>query len=488
MAFPKNFLWGGAVAGNQYEGGYSAGGRRLSTLDAVTIGGYQKPRMMTYRTKDGEIGQSPIDSSLSGQIPEGATGYIKPDTFYPSHMATDFYHHYKEDIALFAQMGFQCFRMSVSWSRICPKGMYQVNEEGLQFYDHVFDELLKYHIEPVVTIDHFDMPMYLADHYDGWSSREVIDFFVFYAKTVMNRYKDKVKYWMTFNEINVLSSWCQIGIHRNDPQTLYQAHHHIFVASARVVELGRRINPNFKIGMMAAVTPGYPMTCKPEDVMESIRFNRNREFYMDVQVKGYYPAYKLKEFQRMGVKIAMEDNDLDIIGKGTVDFIGFSYYMSTVSTTDPAAEKTEGNQFIAFKNPHLATSDWGWTVDPLGLRIALCQMYDRYHVPLFIVENGLGAADTIEEDGQILDDYRIDYLRNHIKAMKEAVELDGVDLMGYTPWGCIDIVSAGTGEMKKRYGFVYVDRDNEGKGTLERSKKDSFEWYKNLLASNGEEL
>ncbi len=488
MSFSKNFLWGGAVAGNQYEGGYQEGGRGLSTLDAVTGGGYKKPRMITYKRKDGQPGQSPIDSSMTGNIPKGAVGYVKSDTFYPSHMATDFYHHYKEDIALFAEMGFKCFRMSISWSRICPNGMYEVNEEGLKFYDDVFDELLKYQIQPVVTINHFDMPLYLADHYDGWANREVIDFFTFYAETVMKRYKDKVKYWMTFNEINVLSGWCQIGIHSNDPQTLYQAHHHIFVASAKVVEIGHKINPGFKIGMMAAVIPSYPMSCKPEEVLESIHFNRAREFYMDVQVKGYYPSYKLKEFERLGVQIRMEDGDLEQLARGTVDYIGFSYYMSTVSTTDPEAEQTEGNQFMAFKNPYLETSDWGWTVDPTGLRIALCQMYDRYHLPLFIVENGLGAADEIEPDGTICDDYRIGYLKAHIEAMKAAVEYDGVELMGYTPWGCIDIVSAGTGEMKKRYGFIYVERYDDGTGDFSRRKKKSFDWYKKVIASNGEVL
>ena len=488
MAFSKDFLWGGAVAGNQYEGGFQEGGRGLSTLDVLTGGGYRKPRMVTYRTKEGIYGESPVDSSMTGKIPQGAVGCIRPDTFYPSHMATDFYHHYKEDIALFAEMGFNCFRMSVSWSRICPNGMYEINEEGLKFYDQVFDELLQYGIEPVVTINHFEMPLYLADHLDGWSSREVIDYFVFYARTVLERYKDKVKYWMTFNEINVLSGWCQLGIHKNDPQTLYQAHHHIFVASAKVVELGHEINPDFKIGMMAAVIPSYPMTCRPEDVMEAVRFNRAREFYMDVQVKGYYPSYKLKEFEREHVRIHMEPGDLEIIQKGTVDFIGFSYYMSTVSTTDPDAEQTEGNQFMAFKNPYLKTSDWGWTVDPLGLRIVLSQIYDRYHVPLFIVENGLGANDEIETDGSVIDDYRIAYLRDHITAVKQAVELDGVEVMGYTPWGCIDIVSAGTGEMKKRYGFIYVERYDDGTGDFSRRKKRSFDWYRKVIASNGEDL
>ncbi|WP_028044109.1 glycoside hydrolase family 1 protein [Candidatus Stoquefichus massiliensis] len=485
MSFRKDFLWGGATAASQHEGGFNKGGRGLSTFDTVTGGGYQIPRFITYITKDGEYGEAPIDSTMTGKIPLHAKGYINKDLFYPSHQATDFYHHFKEDIALMAEMGFKCFRMSMSWSRICPNGMYDINEEGLQFYDDIFDECLKYGIEPVVTLNHFDMPLYLADHYDGWLSREVIDSFVFYAKTVFTRYKDKVKYWMTFNEINVLSGWCQIGIHDNCPQNLYQAHHHIFIASAKAVMIGHEINPHNQIGMMVSYTPSYPMTCLPEDVMEAIEFNRQKHFYMDVQVKGYYPDYQLKLFERKNIHIHMEENDLKIIEKGTVDFIGLSYYMSTVSSTDPNAEKTEGNQFIAYKNPYLKTSDWGWTVDPLGLRIALNEIYDRYHKPLFIVENGLGAADTMKDDGTIDDDYRIEYLKNHINAMKDAVELDGVNLMGYTPWGCIDIVSAGTGEMKKRYGFVYVERYDDGTGDFSRRKKKSFDWYKKIIETNG---
>lgn len=488
MAFKNDFLWGGATAANQHEGGYNLGGRGLSTFDVVTGGGYKIPRKVTYQRADGSVGEALLDSTMTGFVPENTKGHILDNTFYPSHAATDFYHHYKEDIALMAEMGFKCFRMSISWSRICPQGMYEINEEGLQFYDLIFDELLKYGIEPIVTINHFDMPLYLADHYDGWSSREVIDFFVFYAKTVFLRYKEKVKYWMTFNEINVLSGWCQIGVHNNNNQNLYQAHHHIFVASGRAVIEGHKINPNNKIGMMVSYTLSYPMTCRPEDVMEAIEFNRQKTFYMDVQVKGYYPEYKLKEFEREGISIQMEKDDLDIIFQGTVDYIGFSYYMSTVSSTDPNAEKTEGNQFIACKNPYLETSNWGWTVDPLGLRIALNQIYDRYHIPMFIVENGLGAPDEINEDGSIDDTYRITYLKNHVQAMKEAVELDGVDLMGYTPWGCIDIVSAGTGEMKKRYGFVYVERKDDGTGDFSRRKKQSFYWYQQVIKTNGETL
>ncbi|MGY3777127.1 glycoside hydrolase family 1 protein [Isobaculum melis] len=485
MTFPKDFLWGGATAANQYEGGYLSGGKGPSTLDAITGGSHTKPRMITYKTKDGKI----ETCGRGDALPEGAVGYIDPETYYPSHVATDFYHHYKEDIALFAEMGFKCFRLSIAWSRICPKGTKEVNEEGLSFYDNVFDELLSHGIEPIVTINHFDIPMYLADELDGWSSRETIDHFLFFCETLFTRYKNKVKYWMTFNEINFLRSWTQIGIHDNSKQSKYQAAHHLFVASGKAVTLGHQINPDFKIGMMVAYIPSYPMSCKPEDVMEALTFNREQEFYMDVQVKGYYPKHKLKEFEREGITIKKEAGDDAIIASGTVDYIGFSYYMSTVSASDPTDVKyVGGNQMPAVKNPYLEESEWGWAVDPLGLRIALCKLEDRYHIPLFVVENGFGAVDKVEADGTIQDDYRIDYFKKHIAAMKDAVELDGVDLIGYTPWGCIDIVSAGTGEMKKRYGFIYVDMDDEGNGTLKRSKKKSFDWYQKVIATNGENL
>ena len=485
MGFSENFLWGGATAANQYEGGYLSGGKGLSTLDAITGGDKDHPRMITFKTKEGEF----KEVTRSESLPEGAVGYVDPDKYYPSHVATDFYHHYKEDIALFAEMGFKCFRLSISWARICPKGTEELNEEGLQFYDDIFDECLKYGIEPVVTINHFDIPMYLADHYDGWSSRKVIDYFVFFCETVFTRYKDKVKYCMTFNEINFLRSWTQIGIHSSEAQSKFQAVHHLFVASAKAVQLGHKINPAFQIGMMISYIPSYPMTSRPEDVLEALQYNRQQEFYIDVQVKGYYPAHKLKEFERAGITIVKEDGDDEIIAAGTVDYIGFSYYMSTASSANPENVKyVGGNQMPAVKNPYLHESEWGWAVDPLGLRISLASLYDRYNVPLFIVENGFGAIDEINADGQIIDDYRIDYFAQHIAAMKEAVELDGVDLIGYTPWGCIDLVSAGTGEMKKRYGFIYVDMDDHGQGTLQRSKKKSFDWYKKVIASNGEDL
>ena len=484
MGFPDNFLWGGATAANQYEGAYLEDGRTPITLDAVTKGAYKVDRKVTYKNTDGSIGSASREDS----IPPDSIGYIDPNQIYPSHCAVDFYHHYKEDIALFKKMGFKTFRLSISWSRVCPNGLNQVNEKGLAFYDDIFEELHKANIEPLVTINHFDMPMYLADHYDGWASRETIDHYLFLCKNLFERYKGKVKYWLTFNEINILRSWTQIGIHDNGPQNRYQAMHHIFVASAKAVQLGHSIDPNNKIGTMNCYIPAYAMTCRPEDVYETIKENRKREFYLDVQCRGYYPNYQLKEFERLGVQIQMEPDDLETIKNGTVDFISFSYYNSTVATIDKNAEKTEGNQLFAYKNPYLKTNDWGWAIDPLGLRISLCRLYERYHMPLFVVENGIGLQDQVQENFVIHDQDRIDYFRKHIQAMKDAIDIDGVELWGYTPWGCIDLISAGTGEMKKRYGFIYVDLDDEGKGSGKRYKKDSFNWYKKVVQTNGEDL
>ena len=484
MSFPKNFLWGGATAANQYEGGYLEGGRGLATSDAIKGGDKDHPRMYTIKTKEGEILEFPREKSL----PEGAAGYIIPGIYYPSHQAVDFYHHYKEDIALFAEMGMNSFRFSMSWSRVIPDGKEKVNEEGLAFYDAVVDECLKYGIEPIVTIAHFDVPMVLADELDGWHSRKLIDYFLHFSEVLFEHFKGRVRYWMTFNEINILRSWMQLGIHSVDPQVRYQAAHHTFVASAKAVLRGHEIDPENKIGMMVAYAPVYPLTCHPADVMKSIEEMRAREFFIDVQVKGYYPEYQMKWFERNGVTIEMEDGDLDLIAKGTVDYIGFSYYMSGTASADPEAAKTAGNMVAAGKNPYLEASRWGWQIDPMGLRISLCQMYERYHVPLMIVENGLGALDVVEEDGSIHDTYRINYMRDHIKAMKDAIELDGVDLWGYQPWGHIDLVSAGTGEMRKRYGFIFVERYDDGTGDFSRKKKDSFYYMQKVYKSNGEDL
>ncbi|MNM71864.1 6-phospho-beta-glucosidase BglA [compost metagenome] len=486
MGFSKEFLWGGATAANQYEGGYYSDGRGLATSDVITEGDLHTPRRITFKLEDGTTSSVPRFESL----PSGSIGYIDKDFYYPSHVATDFYHHYKEDIKLLAEMGFKCFRMSISWTRIFPNGNEaEANEKGLKFYDEVFDECLKYGIEPVVTICHFDIPKYLADKMDGWLDRRVVDYFVTYSETLFKRYKNKVKYWMTFNEINLLNGYTTLGTRNTDEQTRFQAIHHAFIASAKVVKLGHEINPDFKIGMMLAYILSYAETCNPLDVQEDIAGSRDlKYFFSDVQCRGYYPSYKLKEFERKGIVIKKEPGDDEILKEGTVDYLAFSYYNSHVSSSNKDLETTEGNIFRVVKNKYLKESEWGWPIDPVGIRVSLNYLYDRYQLPLFIVENGLGATDVVESDGSINDDYRIKYLKEHIEEMKKAVEIDGVDLMGYTPWGCIDLVSAGTGEMKKRYGFVYVDMDDRGNGTLKRSKKKSFGWYKKVIASNGEDL
>ena|SRR5690625_158126 len=486
MSLPKDFLWGGATAANQYEGGYDQGGRGLATSDIITGGSLNESRKISVKNKEGNI---EYFSSFE-PIPEGYKGYIVPEEYYPSHNATDFYNHWEEDIKLFAEQGYKAYRMSISWSRIFPHGVAdEVNEEGLEFYDQVFDELLKYNIEPVVTLSHFDLPLYLADEKGGWKNRETIDHFVNFSKTVFDRYKDKVKYWMTFNEINFLHGFNTLGIRSEESKDRFQALHHVFLASALSVIEGHKINPDFMIGAMLASAGTYPETSNPEDKMKEIEFNRMfKYFYTDVQCRGYYPRYALKEFERQGFTIDMDENDLDILKEGTVDYIGFSYYNSMVMSTRGDAIEVGGNQFNAVKNPYLEETEWNWPVDPIGFRIVLNELYDRYQLPLFVVENGLGAIDEVNEDGEIIDDYRIEFLANHIEQMMKAIELDGVDVLGYTSWGCIDIISAGTGEMRKRYGYIHVDLDDEGKGTFKRTKKKSFYWYKKVIESNGKDL
>jgi len=471
---PENFLWGGATAANQCEGGYLEGNKGLGTVDVIPAGEHRRAVML------------------------GKMHYndLPKDTYFPSHEAIDMYHHYKEDIELFAEMGFKCYRFSFSWSRIFPTGMEtEPNEEGLKFYEDLIDELLKYNIEPVVTICHFDLPLALEEKYGSWRSREVIDAYLRYCEVIFKRFNGKVKYWMTFNEINMLMHLPFIGAGimfregENEIQVKYQAAHNELVASALATKLAKEINKENQIGCMLAAGQFYPYSCRPEDVFDAMEKDRNNYFFIDVQARGEYPGYAKKFLERNNIKIEMGPEDEKILKENTVDYIAFSYYSSRLTSTDPnAGVKTSGNVISTFKNPHLKASEWGWQIDPLGLRITMNSLYDRYQKPLFIVENGLGAVDIPDENGYVEDDYRIDYLRQHIKCMIDAVEIDGVDLMGYTPWGCIDLVSASTGEMKKRYGFIYVDKDNEGNGTLKRSKKKSFDWYKKVIATNGEEL
>lgn len=484
--FKKDFLWGGATAATQYEGGYNLGGRGLATNDFVTAGSHDQPRQISCLLSNGEK----VLMDREAALPDDAVGCIMEGIYYPSHHATDFYHHYQEDIALFAEMGFKCLRMSISWTRIFPKGGIEgesPNEEGLQFYEDVFMECQKYHIEPLVTIFHFENPAYLANHYNGWASRYTLECYLRYCETIFKRYKKLVKYWIPINEINVLRGYARLGCRQTDATTRYQAMHHLFIANALATKLAHEIIPQSQVGCMLALSGLYPATCKPEDVMGALEFRRRALFFSDVMMRGYYPHYTDSMLKKLGATIHKEENDDDIIAATTSDFLAFSYYRTTVYRNGMPQKTDTGGQ-MGEVNPYLPHSQWGWPIDPIGLRYVLNELYERYQKPLWVVENGLGADDAIEEDGSIQDDYRIDYLKKHIQEMKKAVVEDGIDLMGYTSWGCIDLVSSGTGEMKKRYGFIYVDMDDNGNGSLERKKKKSFDWYKSVIASNGEIL
>ena len=473
MKISDQFLWGGATAANQYEGGYLADGKGLSIADVEMGGNIDHPR---------EIHES-----------------VHPHTYYPSHEGTGFYDHYKEDIALFAEMGFRCFRMSINWTRIFPLGDEEKpNEAGLKFYDQVFDELLKYHIEPVVTISHYETPLHLVQKYGSWRNRKMIDFFMNYCQTIFKRYKDKVKYWMTFNEINNQADVTQHNLIQegavllqegDDAEYLmYLSAHHELVASALAVKAAHEINPDLQVGCMIGMNGVYPASPKPEDVMNALGAMHQKYWYVEVHARGHYPRHILKKFERKGYDFITEE-DKKILAEGKVDYIGFSYYMSFATKYQGRNEKTFDyvpEDFV--RNTYLKASDWGWQIDPLGLRWCLNWFNDRFELPMMIVENGFGAYDKKEADGTVDDQYRIDYLKEHIQAMKDAVEYDGVDLLGYTMWSPIDIVSASTGEYDKRYGFIYVNYNNNHEGDFSRSKKKSFDWYKHVIETNGEEL
>lgn len=462
--FNEGFLWGGAVAANQCEGAYNEDGKGLSIQD-VTPKGFLGP-----------ITEEPTPDNLK-------------------LVAIDMYHRYKEDIKLFAEMGFKVFRTSIAWTRIFPKGdEEQPNEKGLQFYDELFAECLKYGIEPLVTISHYETPLHLAKEYNGWSDRRLIGFYENYVRTIFNRYKDKVKYWLTFNEINSIAHLPLTGgiltpKEKLSKQELFQAMHHELVASALATRIGHEIMPEAKIGCMVLGMPVYPLSPKPEDIIKTMETDRANLLFTDVHVRGKYPSYTKRLFKENNIEIKMEPEDEEIL-KNTVDFISFSYYMSICESAD-VTEKGKGNIMGGIPNPYLEASEWGWQIDPKGLRYLLNVLYDRYEKPLFIVENGLGAVDepVIDSEGNITveDDYRIQYLNDHLVQVAEAIE-DGVEVMGYTTWGCIDVVSASTAELKKRYGFIYVDRKDDGSGTLNRYKKKSFNWYKEVIASNGASL
>ena len=474
MTLKKDFLWGGAVVAHQVEGGWRDGGKGINVSDIMTVGSHASPRKIT-----------PV---------------IDENEFYPNHEAIDFYHRYKEDIALFKEMGFKCFRTSISWARIFPQGdEEQPNEAGLRFYDDLFDELLKNDIQPVITLSHFEMPYGLVTKYGGWRNRQLITFFERFARVCFERYKDKVKYWMTFNEINNQANYqSDISVLTNSgilfqegedkEEIVYQASLYELIASAKAVKIAHDINPDFMVGCMMAMTPIYPYSCSPDDMLKAVGANHKRFWYLDVHARGKIPAYMQSFFKRKGYHLDITEEDIATLKDGCVDYIGFSYYMSFTT-------KGDGNEYLDYNeatdlcdNPYISKTKWGWPIDAKGLRYTLNWLYDRYQLPTFIVENGFGAIDVLEDSNQVHDQYRINYLKEHIEQMKKAIEIDGVDVLGYTVWGCIDCVSFSTGEMKKRYGFIYVDKNNDGSGTLKRYKKDSFEWYKQVIASQGDKL
>lgn len=484
MKVPGTFLWGGATASFQYEGGYQEDGRGLSTHDFETDGSVEHPRCNTYRMPDGTIGEAKSSFFAPDSLPDGAVPCVADGYYYPSHQAVDFYRHWKEDLSLLAEMGSNVFRFSISWSRIFPTGDEdQPNEAGLKFYDNIIEEMIRLGMEPLITIHHDELPVYLAEQYDGWSSRHTIDCYVKYCKVLFERYGKKCRYWLTFNEINAVRGFAACGTHKSDNQTHYNAVHNMFLASAKAVKLGHAIMPGAMFGAMYASSAIYPATCKPEDVFSHMRQRRETYYFIDTMVRGYYPSYAKDIWTRRGVTLHTEPGDTEILADGTLDFISFSYYRSNVISAETKVNVISGDQ-----NPYLESTPWGWPVDPVGLRYVLNEFYDRYQKPLFIVENGLGAIDTVEEDGSIQDDYRINYLRDHLREMMKAINIDGVELLGYTMWAPVDLVSLSTGEMKKRYGFIYVDMDDKGHGTLERKVKKSYSWMKEVIASQGERV
>lgn len=472
FAFPQNFLWGGAIAANQAEGAYTAGGKGLSIADF-----HPYTAEKTYGSLKEDAALKNLTQSL----------VLDPEKYYPKQSGIDFYHTFRSDLKLMKQMGLQCFRTSFNWPRIFPNGdESQPNEEGLLFYDHLIDEMLALHIEPVMTISHYEMPVNLVTKYGGWANRKLVDFYSRFCEVLFERYYTKVKYWITFNQINLIS-FNSVGLLRdrneNYLQSTYQAIHHQLVAQALAKKIALQYNSNLMIGTMLSDKIAYPATCKPEDELFSLRKNQMQYFFSDVSMRGHYPGYAFRYFSENGIQVEFASGDEDVLQTYPMDYLSFSYYYTKLNDSskdsfDPTDKST---------NPYLKASDWGWEIDPIGLRIALNNYYDRYECPLFITENGFGARDVVEVDGKIHDSYRISYINDHLVQISEAIQ-DGVEVLGYCLWTPIDIVSCGTAEMSKRYGLIYVDLDDEGRGSGKRSLKDSYFWYKGVIDTNGESL
>ncbi|MEI5989630.1 hypothetical protein A5881_001123 [Enterococcus termitis] len=472
VGFPKDFLWGGAIAANQAEGGFGLGGKGLSLADVHL---YDPKQDIQAASLDSDLTLAQVEQRINDQ-----------DGYYPKRVGIDFYHTYPADLALLKEMGFQTFRTSIDWSRIFPHGdELEPNEEGLAFYDRLIDSIIANGMEPIITMLHYETPLYLTTKYGGWQNRKLVDFFVRYGKILLERYQGKVKYWIVINQINLVQfeSFNSTGICKDQTdhfeQAKFQAIHHQFVASAKIVELAKQIDPDTKVGTMVADCTAYPYSCDPDDVLLALKRNRMQYFYTDVQLRGSYPQYALNYFSDQKITIKKEAEDDALLSRATMQFLALSYYYSqTVSAKQDTMDPT-----TTTKNPHLKANPWGWAVDPQGFYNSLSQYYDRYQVPLMVAENGFGMYDQVEH-GRIHDEYRIDYLREHILQMQQALQ-DGAEIFAYCAWGPIDIISCSSAEMEKRYGFIYVDQDNAGNGSKQRLKKDSFWWYQKVIESNG---
>ncbi|MGG0824448.1 family 1 glycosylhydrolase [Paenibacillus turicensis] len=471
--FPKDFMWGGAIAANQAEGAYNLGGKGLSVAD-----------INEYTDK------IPLDKKYNMEL---TTDYIKDamnkeDGVFPKRWGIDFYHTYSEDLKMLSELGLKTFRTSINWTRIFPKGdELEPNEEGLKFYDQLIDEIIANGMEPMITISHYEMPLHLTLAYKGWYSREMIEFFVRFSKVILDRYHTKVNKWIIINQINLIvhESFNHLGIAEDKVDDLlsakYQGVHNEMVACGLVTKYAKELNSDLQIGMMLCGGPAYPATCKPEDVFATVRNNQMEYFFSDVLLRGYYPGYAFRYFDDNNITVEFGEGDEEAL-KHTADFMSFSYYYTRIFDQESMKNKTG-----PYRNLELPANPWGWTIDPIGLRTTLNLFYDRYQCPIYITENGIGYHDKLEEDNSIHDPYRVEYYRAHIEQMKEAIK-DGVDLRGYYAWGPIDIVSCSSSEMSKRYGFIYVDQDDYGQGSQRRLRKDSFYWMQKVISSNGEDL
>ena len=475
MELKEDFLWGGSLSANQIEGSWNVDGKGPAIMDYVTAGSYQREREVT-------------DDIESNKV-------------YPSHTGIDFYHRYKDDIKLLAELGLKALRISIDWSRIFPLGDEEKpNQKGLDYYHDVIDTILSYGIEPIVTLYHFEMPIHIVKKYNSWMDRKTIDLYLHFCEVVMKSFQGKVKYWVTFNETNHMDpqsensdlfTYMITGLKYsklpNPKQMIATMSYHIILASVKAVALAHEIDKNNQVGCVFGLTAVYPRNCHPNNVMNAFLEMEKDYYQVDAMVQGKFPSYKIAEYEKLGIYLDITESDCEDFCKGTLDFIGINYYMSNVARYEGDDDQEE-TIFGNVQNPYLQTSDWGWAIDGVGLRYILNYTYHRYGLPLMITENGLGAVDRKDEHHHIADDYRIQYLQTHIKEMKKAIVEDHVECIGYLTWAPIDLVSLTTGEMKKRYGFIYVDKQDDGSGDLSRYKKKSFEWFQAIIKDNAKQL